>query len=272
MAKIELTKEENKILKNMFWRSHLVFSSASAIKLQANGVTITMTPAIEAIYKDDEEGRIAAYKRTQSFFNTHAVPFNFIMGLTWAMESELEKTGKVTPDAINSLKAALMGPTAGMFDSLFFNTLRVIAAGIAIGLCSQGSFLGVILFMVIYGLPQAILKYYFLKWGYVYGTSLIDSVFESGLMKSFTKAASIIGLTMVGAMTAQMVYVPLSWIIKTGVAEVAVNDVLDSILPGTASLILLFTLVAMIKAGRKPLFLILFVMALGIVGTLVGIF
>ena len=30
-----------------------------------------------------------------------------------------------------------MGPTAGMFDSIFFNCLRVIGAGIAIGLCSH---------------------------------------------------------------------------------------------------------------------------------------
>jgi Phosphotransferase system, mannose/fructose/N-acetylgalactosamine-specific component IID len=272
MAKIELSKEEKSILNKMFWRSHLVFSSASAIKLQANGVTITMSPAIENIYKDDEEGRIEAYKRTQSFFNTHAVPFNFIMGLTWAMESEHQKAGKVTGEAINSIKAALMGPMAGMFDSLFFNTLRVIAAGIAIGLCSQGNFLGVILFILLYGVPQSILKYFFLKWGYTYGTSLIDIVFNSGLMKSFTKAASIIGLTMVGAMTAQMVYVPLNWVIKSGDTQVVVGEILDSIIPGLASLILLFTLVALIKKGRKPLFLIMLIMVVGIIGSVLGIF
>ena len=272
MAKVELTKEEKGILNKMFWRSHMVFSSASAIKLEANGVTITMTPAIESIYEGDEEGRIAAYNRTQSFFNTHAVPFAFIMGLTWAMEKELKKGGQVTGDTINNIKAALMGPTAGMFDSLFYNTIRVIAAGIAIGLCSQGNFLGVILFIILYGFPQSILKYYFIKWGYVYGTGLIDVVFSSGLMKSFTKAASVIGLTMVGAMTAQMIYVPLNWTIHSGSTEVVVGEILDSVIPGLASLILVFTLVALIKKGQKPLTLIMLIMAFGIVGSLIGIF
>ncbi len=272
MEKIVMNQEEKNILKKMFWRSHLVFASANYVKLQANGVTITMTPAIEAIYGDDVEGKTAAYKRTQNFFNTHAVPFNFIMGLSWAMEKELKTTGRVTGEAIDSTKAALMGPTAGMFDSLFFNTLRVIAAGIAIGLCSQRNVLGLLLFVIIYGIPQSVLKYYFIKWGYVYGTNMIEMVFDTGMMQSFIKVAGIIGLTMVGAMTAQMVYVPLNWVINVGEASVKVSEVLDSIIPGAASLLLTFGLVFLIKKGFKPALLITLVLLLGVVGSVLKIF
>ena len=35
--------------------------------------------------------------------------------------------------------SSFMGPTAGIGDAFFFNCLRVIAAGIAIGLCSQAN-------------------------------------------------------------------------------------------------------------------------------------
>ena len=58
-----------------------------------------------------------------------------------------------------------MGPTAGMFDSLFFNCLRIIAAGIGIGLCAEGSILGTLIFILLYGVTQSIVKYFFVNWG-----------------------------------------------------------------------------------------------------------
>ena len=88
MEKKVLTPEEKKVLKSMFFRSHLVFTSFNMVKMEANGFTITMAPAIESIYKDDMEGKREAYLRHQNFFNTHAVPFSFIAGLAYAMEKE----------------------------------------------------------------------------------------------------------------------------------------------------------------------------------------
>ena len=138
MEKKVVSAEENKILKKMFWNSHLVFANFNMTKMEANGFTMTMAPAVESIYGDDIEGKKAAYARHQSFFNTHAVAFNFIAGLCYALEKDCHD-GKVPGETIDAIKASLMGPTAGMFDSIFFNCLRVIGAGIAIGLCSQGN-------------------------------------------------------------------------------------------------------------------------------------
>lgn len=73
----------------MFWRSHTVFCGFNMTKMEANGFTITMSPAIEEIYKDDPEGKRDAYKRHQAFFNTHAVAFNFIAGLCYAFERDV---------------------------------------------------------------------------------------------------------------------------------------------------------------------------------------
>ena len=140
MEKKVVSAEENKILKKMFWNSHLVFANFNMTKMEANGFTMTMAPAVESIYGDDIEGKKAAYARHQSFFNTHAVAFNFIAGLCYALEKDCHD-GKVPGETIDAIKASLMGPTAGMFDSIFFNCLRVIGAGIAIGLCSQGNIL-----------------------------------------------------------------------------------------------------------------------------------
>ena len=271
MAKTLITSEDKKILDSMFWNSHLNFIAASGVKLLANGVTITMGKALDSIYADDEEARIDAYVRTQNFFNTHAVPFAFIMGLIYAMEKE-KKAGNLDGQTIESVKAALMGPTAGMFDSIFFNTLRVIAAGIGMGFAQQGSILGAVFFLLIYGVPQSICKYFFVKWGYVYGTSFIDSIFNSGMMASFTKSATILGLMMVGAMTASMVNVPLNWVIKTGDTEVVVLEILEQIFPGLLSIVLLFSLVGLIKKGVRPMYLIFIVMGVALLGAILGLF
>ena len=57
MEKKVVSAEENKILKKMFWNSHLVFSNFNMTKMEANGFTMTMAPAVESIYGDDIEGK-----------------------------------------------------------------------------------------------------------------------------------------------------------------------------------------------------------------------
>jgi len=165
-----------------------------------------------------------------------------------------------------------MGPTAGMFDSLFFNCLRIIAAGVAIGLCSQGNFLGVPIFILLYGVTQSVLKYFCVKFGYIYGTSFIDQVFSSGLMPALRKSASILGVMMVGAMTAGIVNVPLNWTIHMGQTSVVVADVLNSIFPGILSIILVLFLMSLIKKGRRPVQLIVGIFAVAFIGAFIGIF
>lgn len=272
MEKIVLSNEEKKLLRKVQIRSHSCFLHGNMLNMQANGVTYSLIPVIEHIYKDDMQGKKEAYERSQQFFNTHTVPFSFIMGLNWAMEKEHKEKGTIDGKTIESVKAALMGPTAGMFDSLFFNCLRVIAGGIGIGLCSQGNPLGIFLFILIYGLPQSILKFAFVKWGYVYGTSFIDTVFNSGLMSAFTKAASILGIIMVGAMTAQMVNVPLNIVITMGETSLSIGDVINSIFPGLLGVILLFTFAALIKKGVRPTMLVIGTLVIGILGAFIGIF
>ena len=97
-------------------------------------------------------------------------------------------------------------------------------------------------------------------------------MFSTGLMASFTKAASILGIMMVGAMTAQMVYVPLNPILHIGPATLEVAPVLDAIFPGFMSIALLFGYVALIKKGWKPINLILLTMVIGLLGALIHIF
>lgn len=267
----ELTASEKATLNKMFVLSHSVFLGFNMTTMEANGFTVTMSPAIEEIYADDSEGKREAYRRHQSFFNTHAVAFNFIAGLVYALERDL-KAGKVTPVVIDAAKVSLMGPTAGMFDSLFFNCLRVIGAGVAMGLCAQGNALGVLAFILIYGVSQSVLKFILLRLGYTLGISAIDAVFESGLMQVAAKAASILGLIMVGAMTATTVNVPLAWTLGSGDTAVVIGDLLDGIYPGILSIAIVMVCMWLTKKGVRPLQIILGIIAIALLGAFLGVF
>ena len=268
--KQQISAEDMSVLKKMFLLSHTVFMNFNMTKMEANGFTLTMAPAIEQLYKDEDHKR-EAYVRHNAFFNTHAVAFDFIAGLTYALEKDTA-VGKVPAETIDAIKASLMGPTAGMFDSLFFNCLRVIGAGIAIGLCSQGNILGTFIFILLYGVTQSILKWILLKTGYTLGTSFIDSIYESGLMQVATKAASILGLTMVGCMTATTVGFPLNWTINIGEAQLVVLDIFDSIYPGILSIILVCVMLVFIKKGVRPIWLIFSLIVFCLLGAAIGIF
>lgn len=269
-GKKQISDEDMSVLKKMFLLSHTVFMNFNMTKMEANGFTMTMSPAIEQLYKD-EDAKSEAYVRHNAFFNTHAVAFDFIAGLTYALEKDAA-VGKVPAETIDAIKASFMGPTAGMFDSLFFNCLRVIGAGIAIGLCSQGNILGTIIFILLYGVTQSILKWILLKTGYTLGTSFIDSIYESGLMQVATKAASILGLTMVGCMTATTVGFPLNWTINIGETQLVVLDIFESIYPGILSVILVCVMLAFIKKGVRPIWLIFGLIVFCLIGAAIGIF
>lgn len=266
-----ISTEDNAVLRKMFIMSHSVFMNFNMTKMEANCFTNTMAPAIEQVYVDDPEGKREAYLRHQAFFNTHAVALDFIAGLSYALEKDCAE-GKVPGQTIEAIKASLMGPTAGMFDSLFFNCLRVIGAGIAIGLCSQGNIAGTFIFILLYGVTQSILKWFLLKAGYTLGTSFIDSVYNSGLMQVATKAASILGVMMVGCMTATTVGFPLNWTVTIGDTSLVVLDLFESIYPGILSVAIVLIMLAFIKKGIRPIVLIFGLLIFCLLGAAVGIF
>lgn len=272
MAKNTLTATENSMLKKMFLLSHMVFINFTMAKMEANCFTMSMAPVIEEIYGDDKEAKSAAYLRHNAFFNTHVVPFDFCLGLAAAMEKDVA-AGKIPGSTVDAIKASLMGPTAGMFDSLFFNCLRVIAGGIGIGLCQNGNILGTIIFILMYGVSQSVFKWLLLNAGYSMGLGFIDTIFNSGLVAHATQAAAILGLMMIGAMTSTTVSVALTWTPKIGDATLEVAPLFDAIYPGILNVILVLTLMWFIKKkNAKPIVLILSLLGISLIGAFFGVF
>ena len=91
-------------------------------------------------------------------------------------------------------------------------------------------------------------------------------------MESLTKAAGVMGITMVGAMVASSVDVKLAWTIQVGETSVVVLDIINSVMPGLLSILLVFAMVKLIKKGYKPITLVIGILVISIVLAFFGIF
>lgn len=269
--KKELTETEQKTLKKMWQKMFLSGLTFTMTKMQANGFTLVMWPAIDEVYKDDPEGRKEALVRHNQFYNSHNVMTGFIAGLCYSLEKEKKEKGDITGEAIQNIKVSLMGPAAGIGDSFFFNCLRVIAAGVGIDLCTQGNFMGTILFILIYVVPQLLGRWYLLNAGYTMGESFVQRAFSSGLVDVITKAAAIMGTIVLGSLIPG-VPVPMTWTITISGASVVVLDIFNSIMPSCLSVALVLWFMSMIKKGLKPTRLILYVILGCLLLALIGIF
>jgi mannose/fructose/N-acetylgalactosamine-specific phosphotransferase system component IID len=216
MAHLDDAYTENSLvtksdMRKTFWRSFPLQGCFNYERMQNVGFCYSMIPVLKRLYPEKEEAR-EALKRHLSFFNTTPQVVSFITGACVALEEENKKSKEgFDIESITALKAALMGPIAGIGDSFFWGTFRIIAAGVGCGLASKGSLLGAVLFLLIFNIPHYLVRYYGLKLGYKSGITFIETAQSSGMIQILTNCAKIIGLCVVGAMIASMVAFSTPW-------------------------------------------------------------
>ncbi|MPM68564.1 PTS system mannose-specific EIID component [bioreactor metagenome] len=267
----DLSKDEKKLLRGTYWRSFTLYAAVSPAKQGASGYCYAMIPWIERFYKTEEDKR-AALVRHIAYFNTTVPMSSFIMGLTASMEKQNSESEDFDVNSINAIKSSLMGPLAGIGDSFFWGVLRVVAAGIAVGMAQAGNILAPFVFLLIFNIPAQLVRYYGGFLGYTLGSTYISKVYESGLIHILTKAASIVGLMMVGGMTSKLVVFQTTVSMSMGGTSVLeLQDMLDQIFIGLIPLSL--TLLCYYLLSRKVSinYLIFGVIGLGILISLLGI-
>ncbi|MDY4972234.1 MAG: PTS system mannose/fructose/sorbose family transporter subunit IID, partial [Erysipelotrichaceae bacterium] len=158
-------------------------------------------------------------------------------------------------------------------DSIFFNCIRVVAAGVGISLAAQGNPLGVLLVVGIYGGIFLAVKWYLIHLGYSLGTETITKAFQSGIIQSISDAACVMGLIMVGSLVSNMVSISTPLVVPMGSGtEMVVQDIFDGIIPGFLKLVLLFTIVWLVRKKTKPIVIIFLILLLAVAGSFFGVF
>ncbi|MDR2629508.1 MAG: PTS system mannose/fructose/sorbose family transporter subunit IID [Spirochaetaceae bacterium] len=269
--KFNLSDDEDKMLKSVYRRTLSLSATYNYERMQGLGYVFSMIPVINRFYQTKEK-RIAAYKRHFELFNTTPTMGGFITGLSSAMEKEASKDDNFDTTTINAVKVSLMGPFAGIGDTIFWAALRIISLGIGISLCLNGNPLGILLHLLIFNAIAHIPRYYGVYYGYGLGSNFIRNAIKQGTLGYLTKAAGIVGLVTVGAMTCQMVSFNIAWIPDIQGSPLNIQETLDSIFPYLLPLLLTFGCFKFISKGVKPIWLMLGLMVIGMIGKGIGIF
>lgn len=257
----KLTKKE---LRSGFWRSFTTSHAWHYERQQHMSFCYSMIPAIKKLY-DNKEDRVAAYKRHLEFYNCQATMHPLIFGISAAMEEENANNDNFDTESISAMKVALMGPLAGIGDSLIGGTLRIIATGIAAGLCAAGSLAGPILFLAIYNIPTIALRYFGVKYGYKFGNTIISKAADSDTMRKITTALGIVGLMVIGAMCATNISVSTPIAFNISGSAFSLQDTLDSIFPRLLPLVTIGIFYGLNKKHVNVLAQIIIIMITGIV-------
>ena len=264
----QITKKD---LMSIYIRSLSLEYSWNYERQQHMGYCFAMLPAIKRIY-EKKEAQIEAARRHMEFFNTTPYVSTAIMGISAAMEESNADNADFDTSSINSVKVALMGPLAGIGDSMFWGNLRVIATGIGTSLALNGNILGPILFWLIYNIPAYLVRYWCLKFGYGFGTSFLNKVEESGLMPKLTYGAAVIGLMVIGAMIPNMINIQIAGSLGAGDSATAVQGILDGIMPSLLPLMMTLGVYGLLQKKVKVSWVLVILTSLGIIGALFGIF
>lgn len=225
---------------------------------------------LKKIWHDDPAGYAAALERHTAFFNITVALAPFVGGIAMSMEERI-KAGELPPESVNDVKAALMGPLSGVGDAIFLTTIRVVASGIAVSMAAEGNPLGPILFLLIFNVPQYILRVWGIVKGYELGVGLLDAASESGIMDKLIKGAGIVGMMVVGSMTCSMFWATLAVSFGSGEEVTMLQDVLDGIMPGMLGLGCMGIYYWLLGKKIHPSFLILGTMLVGVIGVYLGI-
>lgn len=158
-------------IRSAFFRSFLIQSSWNFERMQSLGFFYSIAPAIRAIHKTEDKFNEAC-RRHLEFFNTNPYMASAIIGAS----IRLEEDGASDED-IKGLKSALMGAYGALGDSLFWSSLRPLAAVCGVTFALLGFvWAAPVVFLVVYNLPHIFIRGYGMIMGHRMGIGIVSTI------------------------------------------------------------------------------------------------
>jgi len=254
-------------------------SAFSMERMQAPAFVYMMSPVMKRLYGNNPEEIKSALKRHMVFFNTEPQTGVIAHGVTVALEQQRANGAPINDEMINAVKAGIMGPMAGIGDSMIPGTLIPILLAIGMSLSQNtGSPLGPIFYIVSYTVIILALSYYLFMFGYRYGMTSMRELAEGGFRR-ITASFAVLGLMVAGAIGASIISLVTPLTYTSGKLSVSVQSTLDTIFPHLLPLLLVIFLWYGVRRRGWPInrallitLLIVFVGYLpGLIGSLFGL-
>ena len=236
--------------------------------MQTFGYLVSMLPIVEDLYEKKED-QTKALQTYSAFFNTEPQIGSMIVGVTVGLEEARARGEAIDDETINGIRAGLMGPLAGIGDSLVVGTLIPILLGIALGLSEGGSVIGPIFYIVVWNL----LAYFGMRFAYFRGYDLGGAAVEALVGPNATAlrdAIVSVGTMVIGAVAATWVSISTALTLPGGGT---LQGTLDGIYPKLLPLIFtVFCWWLMAKKKVSPIVTMLILLVIAFIGAAVGFF
>ena len=229
----------------LYWHatSHMTYNYQ---RLQAGCMASMMGPIFDKLYPDNPEKIKEGLEREMLYFNTEPRWGAIIPGMTVALEEAyaVDPDSGIDGNTITEIKTALMGPLAGIGDTVWAGLMKPIFLSITLAWAMDGH-----------------------VW---LGTDSIERFLEGGFVKTVTTALGIIGLFCLGAMIVKYVTVDAVLVWETTSSTLDFGALINQIIPSFLPLV--FTMFAywLQVKGKKVTTVLLALFIIGFVGGAVG--
>lgn len=236
------------------WLRWLMFyqSNYNYERMQGTGFLNGMVPVIQKLYPNDKEKRSELMVQHMQFFNTEARWGASIVGLTVAMEEKrAQGLEEITNETIASVKTGLMGPIAGIGDTISQAVYTPLLLSVCIALTLQGNIFGAVLYFVLQFAFVLGVSWTTYKLGYEKGNSAILNLLQSGKINKLILGASVMGCLVMGGLVGRFVKLSASINIPVGGENLfsIQTELFDALLPGLLPLALTLLCYKMLKKG-----------------------
>ena len=234
--------------------SYIFFSQATQNFERMMGLAFchVLEPVLKKLYQNNPDEYQKALQRHMQFYNTEPQLGALIPGITIAMEEARAQGEDVSEELIVNTKNALMGPFAGIGDSMIIGTYSPILLSIAMSMCLQdGNPIGPLFFCAVWLTTIVGMQWYLFHKGYSMGIGAANLFFtQKALADQITTGLTMMGLMVIGGVAATTVKANVIFQFVSGEMSISIQEtVFNKIMPGVLPLIL--TLVSWYLLDKK---------------------
>ena len=218
--------------------SYIFFAQATQNFERMMGLAFchVMEPILKKLYKNNPDEYKKALQRHMQFYNTEPQLGALIPGITIARA----KGEDVSEELIVNTKNALMGPFAGIGDSMLIGTYSPILLSIAMSMCiNDGNPVGPLFFCAVWLTTIVGLQWYLFHKGYDMGIGAANLFFTNkALADKITTGLTMMGLVVIGGVAATTVKAKVIYQFVSGDMTLGIQEqIFDKIMPGVLPLL-----------------------------------
>lgn len=243
----------------LYWRLAICHVD-NVERLQAAGMAFAMVPALKELYPDNKEAQIDGMQRHMEFFITENMIGGIIPGVVLSLEEERamqlrnnpDEEPTVSGDLINSVKAGMMGPFAGIGDTLNYATIKPLLCAFFMTYAQEGAIWAVIVYDVLLYVILVGEGWFMYNSGYRLGTKSATTILQNNAIQKVITFFSILGLFVMGVLASENVSVALNITIPKSTEIVSLQEVLiDAIAPGILPFAVVMGVYLYLKNGKR---------------------